>query len=75
MKILKYITTTIILCFTLFSFLGCKGESTVVNQAAGSTMRLVASYIDNEIYVVEIDGVEYILVDGYHSVAITPKVR
>lgn len=63
-----------VLCIALFGLSGC-GQSTVVNEAAGSKMRKVASNDVAEIFVVEIDGAEYIVVTGAYKAAITPKVK
>jgi len=73
----KYIKTAALLavsCIALFGLSGC-GQSQIVNEAQGSVMREVASNGLATIYVVEIDGSEYIVVLGSHKAAITPKVK
>lgn len=62
-------------CFLLILTLlvGC-GESRIINQTDGSVMSRVASNSDCDIYVVEIDGSEYIVVNGFRKAAICPKV-
>lgn len=63
-----------VLCIALLGLSGC-GKSTVVNEAAGSKMRKVASNAVADIFVVEIDGAEYVVVTGAYKAAITPKVK
>jgi len=61
-------------CIALFGLLGC-GQSKIVDEATGSKMRKVASNDLADIYVVEIDGAEYVVVTGTYKAAITPKVK
>lgn len=51
---------------------GC-GQSTIINDAEESIMRKVASNSLGIVYVVAIDGDEYILVLGGSKAAICPK--
>lgn len=73
----KYIRTAALLavsCIALFALSGC-GQSQIVNEANGSVMREVASNGLGTIYVVEIDGEEYVVVLGVYKAAICPKTK
>ena len=71
----KYIKT--ISFIALLALSGCGDRSTIIDEVKTnkSVMREVAANSLGSIYVVEIDGEEYVVVMGRYKAAICPKTK